>query len=240
MSHEPRWAAHMQALCRDLERTRGSPSAAELRREIWQILYFSLLRYTRYHAARFGQTDKVDPEDIASQKSLELISNIDMCRGRLLELNAGEMPGFLSTIARNGLVDVLKSKQRWKTAEPREIDAAERVVPERAPAVDPDDRHLSEVFAGELRDCVENLAPRSRRIWFFRVFYEMPSKSIAAHPGIGLKVGHVDVVLQRARKAVRACMEKKGYHPEDMPPGTFVAMWKTFGLAARQEQKEYT
>jgi RNA polymerase sigma factor (sigma-70 family) len=229
----------MQALCRDLERTRGSPPAAALRREIWQILYFSLLRYTRYHAARFGQTAKIDPEDIASQKSLELISNIDMCRGRFLELNAGEMPGFLSTIARNGLVDVMKSKQRWKTAEPREIDAAERAVPERAPAIDPGVKHESEAFAGELRDCVENLAPQSRRIWFFRVFYEMPSKVISAHPGIRLKVGHVDVVLQRARRAVRACMEKKGYNPEDMPPGTFVAMWKLFGLTAREQEKEY-
>lgn len=155
-------------------------------------------------------------------------------------MNAGEMPGFLSTIARNGLVDVLKSNQRWVTAEPQEIDATERVVTERAPAIDPGVRHESEVFAGELRDCVENLAPRSRRIWFFRVFYDMPSKLIAAHPGIGLKAGHVDVVLQRARKAVRACMEKKGYNPEDMPPGTFVAMWRTFGLTSREQQKEYT
>ena len=66
------------------------------------------------------------------------------------------------------------------------------------------------------------------RIWFLRVFYGTSSKDIALHPKISLKVSHVDVLLQRSRQTIRKCMNRRGYEPRDMPPGTFVELWKSF------------
>jgi hypothetical protein len=56
----------------------------------------------------------------------------------------------------------------------------------------------------------------------------MSSKRIAVHPEILLKPGHVDVLLQRARKAIRDCMTKKHQDPEEIPPGAFAEIWAAF------------
>jgi hypothetical protein len=56
----------------------------------------------------------------------------------------------------------------------------------------------------------------------------MRTKEIAAHPRVGLKPGHVDVLMQRARSGIRECMQQKGYQPQDMLPGTFVELWRIF------------
>jgi DNA-directed RNA polymerase specialized sigma24 family protein len=85
-------------------------------------------------------------------------------------------------------------------------------------------------FAQALRECARRLQPRSRLIWFFRVFYGMSSKQIAVHPEIALQAAHVDVLLQRVRHAVRECMHANGFEPRDMPPGTFTELWKEFHL----------
>jgi DNA-directed RNA polymerase specialized sigma24 family protein len=72
------------------------------------------------------------------------------------------------------------------------------------------------------------MQPRSRRIWLFRVFYEMPTRDIASHPDISLKPGHVDVLLQRCRETIRDCMRAKGHDLHEIPPGTFIEMWRCF------------
>ena len=77
-----------------------------------------------------------------------------------------------------------------------------------------------------LRDCLGKLQPRTRLVWYFRVIHEMPSALIARHPKVTLNPGHIDVILQRARDAIRACMNEKGLDPGDMPTGTFVGLWE--------------
>jgi DNA-directed RNA polymerase specialized sigma24 family protein len=83
-------------------------------------------------------------------------------------------------------------------------------------------------FARALRKCAEALDARSRLIWFFRVFYSMATKDIAIHPNIDLKTGHVDVLLQRARKAIRKCMQSSGFDPNEIPRGAFAELWSAF------------
>ena len=96
-------------------------------------------------------------------------------------------------------------------------------------APEPPDRRLQrKEFVEALRGCAERLEGRARLVWLFRVFCNMPSKEIAAHPEVGLKPGNVDVILQRTRQAMRACMLRNGYEARDMPPGTFVEMWRVF------------
>lgn len=226
------WADHLVALCRECDRRTGEP-VERLRRQIWQIVFFRLSRYIRYHTGRLGQCDPADIEDIASEKSLDLMRQIDMGSGRLRELASKDVPGFLSAVARNGLADHLKSRGRLT----QPLDEAQPVVVDEITGMSarserPDVGVERNEFALALQDCVRVLAPAARQVWFFRVFYSMPSKVIAAHPAVGLKASHIDVVLQRSRHAVRDCMKQRGYEPHDMPPGTFAALWRLFHPAA--------
>ena len=90
-------------------------------------------------------------------------------------------------------------------------------------------------YAAALCGCAERLKPRSRSIWLLRVLFELPSKQIATHPEVTLNPGHVDVILQRCRQIIRDCMQKLGYEPRDMPPGTFAELWKAFRLESSLE-----
>ena len=217
---------------------REAPAHAELRRDVWQLVHFSLSRYLRYHTSRVGQLAHEDLEDIASEKSLELIQNIDTSSGSFGRLKATEIPGFLSTVARNGLIDGLKARRRLVQTEEGD-DMTDQVTTQIRIAPDRPDTPVERAeFAQALRKCAEALDGRTRMVWFFRVFYDMSSKRIAKHPKVELKASHVDVMLQRGRESVTQCMKKKGYEPQDMPPGTFVALWKMFHPEIEVESEE--
>ena len=237
-SPAPQWAIRLRYLCNKL--TPGEqPSSNDANiQEIWQIAHLRLHRYLKYHCARIGGCDPDDLQDIASQKSLELLRNLNTTGGRITDLDAHNLPGYLSTVARNGLVASLREKRRGpvsvedggETAEKRMLDVSN-------PHDRPDMRLASKDFAVALRICAEQLEERARSMWFMRVFYDMPSKTIAAHPRIELKASHVDVVLQRSRATMQKCMHKKGYHREDMPPGTFIAVWQMFHPVGEQTEE---
>jgi DNA-directed RNA polymerase specialized sigma24 family protein len=109
----------------------------------------------------------------------------------------------------------------------REIDRRSQGISMKT--ADPPDAAVErKEFVGALLRCIERMDQRSRRIWFFRVFYDFSSKDIAVHPDINLKASHVDVLLQRSRKAIRECMQSQNYDAHDMPPGTFTELWKIF------------
>lgn len=222
----PGWAKHLQTLCRDIARHPQQSASPESRTKAWQLVYFTLGRYLRYHAARMGRLAPEDVEDISSQKTLELMATVDTSSGRLLELEAAEMPAFLSTVARNGLVSWLKRRRRRvQPLDEIEVSGGERAV---ASVVQPARNAESTEYAGALADCARALQPRALKVWYLRVFYDMASRDIADHPGVGLKPSHVDVVLYRAREAVRRCMESRGHDTRAMPAGTFVTLWSVF------------
>jgi RNA polymerase sigma factor (sigma-70 family) len=147
--------------------------------------------------------------------------------------SAGEVSSFLSKVARNELLDMLKRESR--RVEPTDTDGPEWYPgSEKSEGVtmsatdSPDALVERREFAEALRRCAEGLDSRSRLIWFFRVFYSMATKDIAVHPRINIKTGHVDVILQRARKAIRECMNLKGFDPTEIPQGTFTELWSAF------------
>ena len=217
----PQWAARLHELCPQI----AGPRGPALRPEAWQIVYANLSRYLRYHAARMGKITADDVADISSQKTLELMAKEDVSSGRLSELNPDQIPGFLSTVARNGLITFLK-KARREAIELEDDDAS--AEPARVQRADAQHNVESTEYAVALRECAESVEPKSRRVWFYRVFYEMPSKDIAAHPRVSMSPSHIDVVLHRVRTTVRDCMDAKGHDTSAMPPGTFVALWKLF------------
>lgn len=237
MPDAPRWPTHLQALG---DRVQPGPDARpdeELCGRIWLLIHGALSRYLRLHAASLGGCSIEEQEDIAAQKSIMLLRRMTSGEWRPGERAPGEIAAFLSRIAHNALVDHLRGENRFVREDgwPDEA-AADGDRPRAAAALDgregrresPDLAVERNEYVAALRDCAQRLQPRARTVWFFRVFYDMPSKAIAQHPEVGLNPAHVDVLLQRCRAAVGECMRTKGHRPQDMPPGTFAGLWAAF------------
>lgn len=237
MPDAPRWPAHLQALDQRLDLASGNPPDEDLVGRIWLLLHGALSRYLRLHAARLGGCSLEEQEDIAAQRALMLLQRMTDGQWQPAKRSAREIAGFLSRVAHNALVDRLRSENRFvredvldamasaRGSAPLSLEATHAPTPPGGPADQAVERRE---YVEALRECARRLQPRARTIWFFRVFYDMPSKTIAHHPEVGLKPAHVDVLLQRCRAAIRTCMREKGHQPQDMPPGTFAELWTAF------------
>ncbi len=230
----PRWPSVLCELVPRLRAAPGAPAPERTCREVWQLLSSCIGYYLRLHSRRMGGISDEDRQDIAAEKSLDLLRRIVQGTWDISGRSPAEIAAFVSTVARNGLLDRLRESRRWvpmqDVGQPERGEALMSETSAAAAADSPDLMVERKEFAASLRRCAEGLNPRARLIWFFRVFYSMSSKEIAAHPEINLKASHVDVLLQRTRDALRECMQQQGYEPRDMPPGTFVELWKAFRL----------
>lgn len=200
--------------------------------DVWILLFSTISAYIRIHAARLGRVSREEIEDIAADKSLDLLNRIDRDEWNPASRTTAEIEGYISMVARNGLIDRRRAERR--RVEPKdqrrdEWDVREEESVELArTAESPDLLVERREYADALRDCAERLNRRGRLIWFFRVFAGMSTKQISAHPEVLLKPGHVDVLLQRVRQTVRKCMEQKGHDSREIPPGTFTELWAAF------------
>jgi RNA polymerase sigma factor (sigma-70 family) len=230
-SDTPRWPVRLAALLTELRAATEAEHRDALRGETWLLLHAALSRYAANGIPRLSVEDR---EDVAAEKSLDLLARAESGAWRVDGRSPGEIAAFLATVARHGVVDWSRRQARW--VRPRSGAAMEDLesIPHRTltPA-SPEVRVEGREFARALRDCAEALQPRARRAWFFRVFYDMPTREIAAHPNIALQPGHVDVLLQRSRQAVRDCMQSRGHATQDIPPGTFAELWKRFEVTVR-------
>jgi RNA polymerase sigma factor (sigma-70 family) len=225
-----RWPLRLRELCQKLQSGRDSQDRQLVRNEIWTILGHSLQRYLESHRSSHAGLTEEDVEDLASEKSLDLIRKLESGRWEIGERTGPEIAGFLATTARNGLVDLLRRPARRRQVRVAASDpAGGGPNNEDLPCWDTPDAPLErKEFISALRGCAESLQPRVRRIWFFRVFYDLAAKEIAAHPDVGLKPARVDELLFNARQAIRQCMESKGQRLRQLPTGTFFEVWKSF------------
>jgi len=210
----------------------GSPAW----RDAWLLVSTALLRYLRMHSARTGGAAPAeDLEDLASQKSLELVGRAVSGAWDPSGYTAGQAATYLATAARNCLFDWLERERRFtrpgSDAASRPSDPAED-SPEAGMEwattsdVEPPDRAvLRREFADALCRCVRGLDRRSRNAWVLRALFEMTSRDIARHPEVNARVGHVDVLLFRGRQAVRRCMDRRGHDLADVPAGVLVDLW---------------
>jgi RNA polymerase sigma factor (sigma-70 family) len=204
------------------------PRTSAPRTEAWLLVHAALGRFARAHARRMPWVAAEDIEDLVAQKTLDLLARAERGEWNVNRRLPGEVVNYLSMVARNGLVDRYGERARLVAIDAPENDA----VTHTAPAADaPDSGAASNQFADHLRECAAQLPSRSRRAWFLRVFLDLSSRDIADQPDIHLDPAHVDVVLQRARDAVRRCMTAKGHDTSELPPGVFVALWRAFRVA---------
>jgi RNA polymerase sigma factor (sigma-70 family) len=225
-SPEPQWPLRFREFCRQLQAESATENQDAARGEVWLILNEVIHRAALKHARRYGEVSREDLEDIAATKALELLNRIEARTLDLTDRSSAQLASFLISVARNGLMDLFREHARRTL---RDVEASSDRVPSPQNAA----HHVeNRDFADALRDCVAHLTERARTIWIFRVFYDMSSKEIASHPEVRLRPGHVDVVLQRCRAALRECMGAKGHEVSGLPTGVVVALWRAF----RQER----
>lgn len=223
-----RLARSAAALC-------AAPAAARdpLRAALWQVLHAALYASLRSQSHRVPIASREDLEDIASAKALEILSRAEDGSWSPAGRPAHEIAGFVARVARNGLIDLARRRGREVAAPADEVAWRERPGP-TAGAVEatPEDRVSANEFVKALSDCIERLTPRSRAVWFQRVFLEAPSRDIAGRCGV--HAAHVDVLVQRARTALRQCMSEKGHGGTEARPGVFAALWPAMTQWSRE------
>jgi RNA polymerase sigma factor (sigma-70 family) len=226
----PAWPARLAVVCEALHGASNPTHRNRWRTEAWLLLNTSLRQYVRAHASRLGRIRPEDVEDIAASKSLDLMCKAESGRWSPAGRSTEEIVAYLSASARNGLVDLLRDRERFR--QPDEAHSAQwlagrAVNAEHVNWETPELEGERRDFALAVRDCAARLQARARKVWFFRAFYDMSSKEIAAHPEIALKPGHVDVLLQRTRQALKECLAARGYESQEMPPGCFAEIWES-------------
>jgi hypothetical protein len=80
--------------------------------------------------------------------------------------------------------------------------------------------------AGTIAECFERMTPRARLVWLLRVFCELSSEEVAAHPDLNTTPAAVDTMLMRCRQELRRCVQAKGFDPASLPVGTLTALWE--------------
>ena len=230
MSQDPpeiRWPHRLRELVLDLRAASTTPARDAIRGEIWAILNLALRRYVTHHRSQILRLSPEEIEDLASEKSLEIFRNLESGQWTLSGRSGGEVAAFLSAAARHGLIDLLRRPEFRRRARGTVTDPATGPEEGRIAPDNPETQRERSEFARALRQCADRLQPRARRIWFFRIFYGLASKEIAAHPAVDLRPSHIDVLLQRVRESIRVCMEQKGLRLRELPPGTLAEIWLT-------------
>ena len=233
----PRWGRLLAGLAAR-QRTPDRPGR-RARERLWVLLVMVLRRRIRAESRRLGPIDDDDLADLASEKALELIHRIDAGEWEPDSMPEEKIVGYVSSAARYGLIDTLRRSERRATDLEPDIESVAAGAGVDSSGVEPP--HVAAeraAFVDAIVSCAGNLTTTHRTIWLFRVFLDMPSKAIAAHPAVGLKPGHIDVILGRCRDRLRTCVQSAGYDVGHAPPGTFAALWKAFRLDTEEEARE--
>ena len=203
----------------------GAAARDEERVAVWSLLLQALSRFLRGYARRAGQPD-ARIEDLADEMALELLARAESGAWSAEGRSPGEVVRYLERAARNGWLNhVRRARRETSIGMHEDLESMLRVVPQPADA-DPERAVAARELSAALRGCIARLPERDRCVWFFRAYYEMSSRDIAAHPRVRLQAAHVDVINQRVRTALGACMREKGHELGAVPAGAFVDLWE--------------
>ena len=237
---DARWPLELTRLQSEMERARTGADRDALRGAFWRLLYEALLQKLRFHARAAHSFEPADLEDISSEKALELLARAETGAWSLAGRSASDISGYLSNVARNGWIDHQQRAARRGgrgSALERETEAERADQLGVASSAHPLDRPVALDLVEALRACVEGLSPRGRRAWFFRAYYGMSGREIAAHPSVRLNAPHVDVLVQRTRQALRDCLRAKGHDLNELTRCAFLELWELFESLAKREPR---
>lgn len=235
--YDPVWPARLAEWAEALAAAHDSHARTRLRALLWPLLFDALAGFLVAHASHNRAVSHEDLEDLASEKALDLLQRIESGAWNVAGRSSAEISGYVSSVARFGLVDRTRRERRSVALEPGEFtwkSSEEHPRTAESPSASVEAREFIEA----LRHCAGALGARARRIWLCRAAYEMSSREIGALPEIGMTPQHVDVVVQRARQAIRHCLSERGHDRIDLPPGAFVALWSAVQALDRDTETE--
>ena len=216
-----RWPERVIALFAEWKCAQGDDQRNRIISKVWELINVAIVEYVHLHARVLGRVDNDDAYDIASEKTIAFLRSLRTGAPDIAALRPGQLCRYVSALARNGLVDVLRRGGSGNFV---------GVASEAALAPESDGAEINVgrgQFLDAIRDCVSRLPPRTRRVWFMRLFLDMPSKRIAAQSSIGMTTSAVDMLLSRTRRTLRECMKRKGLGADDAPPGALAALWES-------------
>lgn len=201
----------------------AASEADAARVRLWTLLHAAVFAALRQQACRVARFSREDLEDLAAVKALELLRQAESRKWSTEGRHAGEVVAFVLRVARNGLIDLARSRGREAPHAPSLLEDGATPVERDVEAEDPSDVAATREFVAALEHCVDALQPRAREVWYRAAVLERPSRETAA--AMTLKVGHVDVLVQRSRAALVACMAKSGHRSTEVSPRAFVRLW---------------
>lgn len=217
-----KWPSRLTDLCESWKRATTDRERNRLLSEMWLLLNVGLTYYVRAHGGTYGRVDPEDARDIASEKAMVFLRRLDS-EPTDDPPSPARICAYVSTLARNGLVDTLRKQGRAHNLEQKLVDL---VTPPRLRSSNSSESNIQRSeFVDAICGCMSKMTPRARSVWFLRVFLDLPSKKIAAHPDVRMTAPGVDMLLTRTRRALRECMSAKGFDAGDAPTGTFLALW---------------
>ena len=232
------WAERLALLAEQLATPLDEPTRAAVRGELWLLLSAALARFARAQVRTLGSLTREDLEDLVATKALDLLHRIESGSLVLRRDSARDVSGFVAQTSRNAIIDHLRRERTRRGGNgdaQSPVDVAELAAGRSRDAIPPSNRVEFAEVTTALELCIETLAPRARRIWIFRTFFDMSSRDIAAHPDIRVTPANVDVIVGRARTALRACLEKGGVGATDLAVAGMARLWDRFVRAADRD-----
>ncbi|MEZ4388212.1 MAG: hypothetical protein R3D98_11675 [Candidatus Krumholzibacteriia bacterium] len=222
------WPERLQELASRWHGPLSPDEREQVRSEIWVLLVGALDLKLRRQIGRNADVDAELSYDLAMQRALDLFSRFARGQWDPRSTTAAQLQSYFTLLARNGLVDHLRSRAGRGRLGERSLEAC----PEAAAAAPADELvvHRSRL-AEALAACSGRLTRRARTAWFLRVFYDLSSRQIAEHPGVDMAPTAVDMALSRARRAIQDCLREQGFDRADFGVGVFTACWEAFHRA---------
>ena len=222
------WPDRLRALGEKLRASSSPLDAGGIVAEIWVLLNLALQKYARRHAHLSGPLSADDISEIASEKAADLVRRLDSKSWDPSGFTSAQLCALLSTIARNGVVDLRRVRRREvSTPEGFDVPLSSRTWGGRAgDEQSPESGVDGASYAQAIAECAAGLSARARRAWYLRVLYEIGSAEIERDPAVATTPAGVDAMLARCREQMRACLASKGFGAGPFPPGTFVRLWE--------------
>lgn len=230
VSTPARWPGQLVTALARMSQTDHPVDRSAARAEVWTLLGLGLLRSLRQQCRLHRRLSPEDLEDLAAAKALDLMARLESGAWDPSGWDQRRLLGLLNATARNGRIDLMRRADRRLRLDSsnrnEEVDTFSQMEWDAGDPARASDRAEQREFADALVHCALELSEKSRRAWFLRVFYGLSTREIAVHPGVRLREGHVDVLLQRARRSIRRGIIQRGFDPTEMPAGTFVTLWE--------------
>ena len=158
-----------------------------------------LARTERASLVRIARNEGASPEDAVDCAQEALCTMLGLAQRGELPAERAEWPHLLGGVVRNA---ARNHRRRHHVARPHEaLETGEELAGGEATSLallESAEEHV------RLRACVDRLCDTQRSVVTMRMLEERDGEDVAVE--LGITRGHVDVLLHRAKKALRACM----------------------------------